>query len=299
LGFNVSSYSTLFASTEALLAAADVWCGHGYIDHHDEAIALVLASAGQPLDSDAGILNETYPEQARPTLERFIRQRTEERLPVAYIIGEAWLGPCRFRADARALVPRSPIAEIVLNELAPWWSSDTVPQHIVDVCCGGGSLGLLASHVFPDSRITLMDIDTRALALASENIKLHDKAEQVQSIRADLLSPLSPQCVDVILANPPYVDAPEMAVLPQEYLHEPRHALAAGEDGLDLVHVLLRQATEALKPGGLLLLEVGNSWETLEAAYPRFDFIWVELESGGYGVTALTREDLLRLAAKL
>lgn len=279
------------------MTAADVWCGHGYIDHHDEAIALVLAAADERLDSDTTILDQTFPEAARPRLEHYIRQRTEARLPVAYIIGEAWLGPCRFRADHRALVPRSPIAEIVINGLAPWWAKASPPEHIVDVCCGGGSLGLLAAHVFSDSHLTLMDIDADALSLAVENTKLHQRCDRVHPVRADLLSPLAPASVDVILANPPYVDAPEMATLPPEYGHEPRHALAAGDDGLDLVHILLRQAAIVLRPGGLLFLEVGNTWEALEAAYPRFEFLWVALESGGYGVSVITHADLQRLQA--
>ncbi len=275
------------------MARAGVWCGHGYIDHHDEAVALVLAAAEQPLDTGVEILDESYPEHYRSRLAEFVQRRTVDRLPVAYIIGEAWLGPCLFRCDPRALVPRSPIAEVVLRELVPWWTEAQSPQHIVDVCCGGGSLGILAAHVFPAAQVSLMDIDPQALALAAENVAAHELDSRIRLIEADLLTPLAPESADVILANPPYVDAPEMASLAPEYEHEPRHALAAGEDGLDLIPSLVRGAATALSANGIMLLEVGNSWHALEAKYPSFAFLWVELESGGEGVAAFTRQDLL------
>lgn len=291
--YQLSTYRTAFAIAEAALAKAEVWCGHGYIDHHDEAIALVLAAAGQPLDADASILDAPYPEEHRALLADYLKRRTIDRLPVAYIIGEAWLGPCLFRCDARALVPRSPIAEIVLRELSPWWMNARPPGRIVDVCCGGGSLGILAAHVFPEAQVSLLDIDPQALQLAAENVAAHELDQRITLIEADLLSPMAAGSCDVILANPPYVDAPEMASLAPEYAHEPRHALAAGEDGLDLIPALVRGAAAALTADGILLLEVGNSWHALEAKYPGVSFLWVELESGGEGVAVFTRQDLL------
>lgn len=290
------TFREALADTEDALIAAQVYCGHGYESEHDESVALVLAAAGLPDETGAEILDQTMPETALERLAGFVRQRTIERFPVAYITGWAWLGPLRFRADDRALVPRSPLMAVIDHGFAPWWKS-SVPNRIVDVCCGGGSLGLIAAQAFPDSDVWLLDIDDRALSLAQENLELH-APDNVKLVKADLLEPLAPNSVDIIMANPPYVDASDMASLPPEYLHEPRLALAAGEDGLDLVHRLLLQAAEALTPDGIMLLEVGNSWYALERAYPAEPFTWLQFETGGHGVCVLDKPTLNRLSTR-
>jgi ribosomal protein L3 glutamine methyltransferase len=224
-------------------------------------------------------------------LSDFVEQRVVQRKPVAYIIGRGWLGHLAFVSDTRALVPRSPLMEFVYDGFSPWWAGDA-PGAIVDVCCGGGSLGILAASVFPDAQVVCLDIDPGASAQARENIALHGLAGRVTTLRGDLLQPLAPLSADIILANPPYVDAEDMAALPPEYLWEPTLALAAGFDGLDLVHQLLRQAARVLKSDGCLFLEVGNSWPALEQAYPEFEFLWLEPACGGHGITALSASDL-------
>lgn len=292
---SVPTYRDLFILSEAQLLAAGVWFGHGYLDAHDEAVELVLAAAGLPATADAGILDTDFPETQLPQVHEWLRRRCEQREPLAYLTGRCRLGPLSFRCDRRALVPRSPIAEVVLDRCQPWLPANKRVWRVVDVCCGGGSLGLLAAQVFDEAAVVLLDIDRDALALARENRDLHRLGDRVQLVAADLLAPLAPGSVDILLANPPYVDATDMAELPAEYRHEPRHALAAGEDGLALVHRLLLQARRALRPGGLLFLEVGNSWTHLEAAYPRYPFVWLELENGGHGVCVLSAEALDQL----
>lgn len=293
----MTTFRELLIDTEEQLSKAPLFFGHGYDSAHDEAVALVLAAAELPADTGAEILDQPVPAVARDTLARFVARRTQGKEPVAYIIGQAWLGPLMFKADARALVPRSPIMSLLMSALSPWWSGERAPAVIVDLCAGGGSLGLLAAEIFPDSTVYLLDIDADALALASENIALHGVQSRVKVVHADLLSPLKTESVDVILANPPYVDQADMDTLPAEYLHEPRHALAAGLDGLELVHRIITEAALILRDPGLLVLEVGNSWPALEAAYPEFPFIWLEIAEGGHGVTLLTRGDLQRLLA--
>ena len=291
----MATFRDILISTENQLLEAQVFCGHGYESEHDEAVALVLAAASlSPLETGTEVLDETYPAKAETTLAAHLKARCEKRVPVAYITGEAWLGPLRFKSDSRALVPRSPIAELVLNELQPWYQ-DATPGVIVDVCCGGGSLGMLAKWVFPESQVLLSDIDSDAISLAYENAMRHN-VDAV--IRADLLTWCADDAVDVILANPPYVDANDMLDLPAEYLHEPGLALSGGDDGLDLVRVMLVDAARILRPGGVMILEVGNSIEALEGLSPLLSPLWIDLEHGGHGVAVFMAQDLAQWAAQ-
>lgn len=290
----MATFRDILISTENQLIDAAVFCGHGYDSEHDEAVALVLAAASlSPLETGTEVLDAPYPTGAHKTLANFLTRRCEERLPVAYITGQAWLGPLCFKSDNRALVPRSPVAELILNQLQPWYES-TSPSVIIDVCCGGGSLGMLAKWVFPDSKVLLSDIDADAIGLARDNATLHNVDAIV---RADLLAWCADESVDVILANPPYVDAQDMRDLPQEYLHEPGLALSGGEDGLDLVRLMLVDAARILRSGGILILEVGNSIEALEGLSPMLAPLWVELEQGGHGVAVFMAQDLAQWAA--
>jgi ribosomal protein L3 glutamine methyltransferase len=289
----MATFREILIDAETALLKANLFFGHGYESAHDEAVALVLAAANcSVVETSAAILDTDYPPTARPKLRTFLTARCEERLPVAYIIGEAWLGHLCFKSDARALVPRSPVAELVLNQFEPWYQGPD-PQVIIDVCCGGGSLGMLAKSLFPSAQVVLSDLDSAALSLASENSKTH----AVDGIvRGDLLSWCGSSCVDIIIANPPYVDADDMRGLPVEYRHEPGLALAGGEDGLDLVRVLLTDAARILRPLGLLILEVGNSLEALDDLSEQLHPIWVELEQGGHGVAVFMAQDLAQWA---
>ncbi|MDB2377469.1 50S ribosomal protein L3 N(5)-glutamine methyltransferase [Luminiphilus sp.] len=291
----MATFRDMLIDTEDALISAGVFFGHGYESAHDEAVALVLTAADRsPTDTGTEILEVEYPEQARQRLDEFVSKRCVTRLPLAYITQVAWLGPLCFKSDARALVPRSPVASLIMSGFAPWYSGP-YPAVIVDVCCGGGSLGMLAKTVFPDALVVLSDLDRDALSLAQENREDHPVDGIV---RADLLSWCADRSVDIILANPPYVDAEHMQDLPPEYLHEPGLALDGGDDGLDLVSLLLWDAARILKPKGLLVLEVGYSVEALENLSEDLVPLWVELEHGGEGVAIFMAQDLAQWAAK-
>lgn len=285
----MTTFREILIDAETELLNADLFFGHGYESAHDEAVALLLAAADRSqIDTNAAILDTDYPTSAIPKLRSFLNARCEERLPVAYITGEAWLGHLCFKSDARALVPRSPVAELVSTAFAPWYQGPA-PQVIIDVCCGGGSLGMLAKSMFPYAQVLLSDLDSAALSLASENSQIHSVDGIV---RGDLLSWCKACCVDIVLANPPYVDARDMQGLPAEYRHEPESALEGGDDGLDLVRVLLTDVAHILRPTGLLILEVGNSFRALDDLSDRLHPIWVELEQGGQGVAVFMAGDL-------
>ncbi len=289
----MTTFREILIDTETELLNANVFFGHGYDSAHDEAVALVLAAANLSLiDTSTSILDADYPSPARLKLRSFLNARCEERLPAAYITGEAWLGHLCFKTDARALVPRSPVAELVLNGFEPWYQGPD-PQVLVDVCCGRGSLGMIAQSLFPSAQVFLSDLDPAALSLAVENNLVHPVDGIVCG---DLLSWCATDCVDIIIANPPYVDAEDMQSLPAEYRHEPSLALTGGDDGLDLVRVLLMDAARILRPSGLLIVEVGNSFEALDGLSEQLSPIWVELEQGGHGVAVFMAQDLAQWA---
>ena len=289
----VNDFREILRTTEAQLIQAGIFCGHGYESPHDEAVALVLSAAGLAMATEVDILDETYPQDAWSRLQQFITRRTTRREPTAYILGQGWLGPLAFKVDNRALIPRSPLMSVIESGFTPWWQGDD-PRVIVDLCCGGGGLGLLAAWAFPESQVLLLDIDPLALDLAAENRALH-QLTNAHCQQADLLRPLAPSSIDIIIANPPYVDVEELSNLPAEYAYEPVLALEAGLDGLDLVHQLMQQACHVLNTDGLLFLEVGNAWVALEQHYPRFPFTWLALECGGHGVCVLSKADLMTL----
>ena len=288
----MQTFRTKLSQVETTLQDAAVYCGHGYESASDEAVALVLGAAGLAPEQPLSLLDQPFPVEAEPHLAALLDQRCRQRLPVAYCLKEAYLADLRFIADARALIPRSPVAHVVAERLSPWWPEDREPGLIVDVCCGGGSLGLVAAEAFPDAMVLLSDLDEQALSLASENIVLHRRSDRVIALRADLLSALSSGSVDVVLANPPYVSRAEMAELPPEYNAEPRIALEADAEGTELAVRLLREGARVLAPDGLMLLEVGETWMTLEDRLPKVPFLWIELPQGGSGVAVISAQEL-------
>jgi len=288
----MQTFRTKLSQVETALQDAAVYCGHGYESVSDEAVALVLGAAGLSPKQPMSLLEQPFPAEAEPRLEGLVHQRCRQRLPVAYCLQEAYLAGLRFIADPRALIPRSPVAHIVAGRLAPWWPDNREPGLIVDVCCGGGSLGLVAAEAFPRATVLLSDLDKQALSLASENVALHGRADRVCALRADLLSALGSGSADVVLANPPYVSRSEMAELPPEYNTEPRIALEADAEGTELAVRLLREAVRVLAPDGLMLLEVGETWMTLEDRLPKVPFLWLELPQGGSGVAVISAQEL-------
>ena len=270
--------------------AAGLFYGHGTDNPWDEAEQLVLHAVhlNPPLADEW--LDARLTRYERVKVVENIRRRIEERVPAAYITGKAWFAGMPFIVDERVLVPRSPIAELIEKQFAPWLTAK--PQQILDLCTGSGCIGIACAYAFPEADVQLSDISFDALAVAEENILQHDLSDRVFVIQSDLFENLHGQQFDLIVSNPPYVDAEDMASLPQEYHAEPELGLASGLDGLDFTRRLLAEVVNHLTKDGLLVVEVGNSWPALEAAYPSLPFMWVEFERGGHGVFVLTAADL-------
>ncbi len=281
----------LIREGETKFQAGDLFFGHGTDNALDEAAWLVLHAVGIPPDEPIGDyhlpLNAEQVGKARQLLQR----RVDERLPAAYLTGTAWFAGLQFHVDARVLVPRSPLAEPILSGFSPWLDPTQV-RTVLDMCTGSGCIGIACAYAFADAQITATDISAEALEVAAENVFAHDMADRVSLRQGSLFEPVADSRFDLIISNPPYVDAADMAALSEEFKHEPALGLAAGEDGLVLVRHMLSEAYKHLNPGGLLVVEVGNSAPALEAAYPQLPFVWLEFDTGGEGVFMLWREDL-------
>lgn len=275
------------------LAAAGIHCGHGVDNVHDEAVFLVFGTLDLDFGRSIGQQDRELEHDEFERLERLVQARIEQRIPTAYLLGKTWFAGHEFICDSRALIPRSPIAELINNSFEPlfkpWLASE--PGAVLDLCCGGGCIGIACALRFPACRVDLADVSREALDLARQNIRLHALEKRVSARQADLFEGLDGR-YDLILANPPYVSPEEIAQLPGEYGHEPALGLDGGTDGIDIAERLLRQAAKRLNPGGLLILETGYSAAELENRFPDTDFLWLEFEHGGTGVCALTAEQL-------
>lgn len=277
-----------YASSQ--FAASPVFFGHGTDNVWDEAVHLVMRSLHLPLEDNTLFLDARLTREERQLLLERIRRRIDERVPLAYLLGEAWFMGMPFHVDERVLVPRSPIGELIENGFQPWLGDKPV-ERILDLCTGSGCIGIGAAFVFEDASVDLSDISTDALAVAGSNIDLHELQGRVCTVQSDVFANISGQ-YDIIVSNPPYVDAEDLAGMPDEFHHEPALGLAAGDDGLDIAHRIIAGAVEHLTPGGLLVVEVGNSWVALDEAYPELPFTWLEFSNGGDGVFAITEQDL-------
>ncbi|SEI42570.1 ribosomal protein L3 glutamine methyltransferase [Allopseudospirillum japonicum] len=267
-----------------------VYFGHGTDNPWDEAVQLVLGAVHLPWNTDASLLDARLTQEERERIVQLIRRRCEERMPLPYLLGEAWFAGLPFNVDPRVLIPRSPIGELIQEGFQPWLTEP--PQRILDLCTGSGCIGIACAHAFSGAQVDLSDISTDALAVAQTNIERHGLSTRVRALHADLFAGLDGQKYDLIVSNPPYVDTHDLATMPMEYQQEPELALAAGEDGLDLVRIILAQAGQHLTETGLLIVEVGNSESHLEAAYPEVPFLWLEFAEGGQGVFLLTAEQV-------
>ncbi|RLA38697.1 MAG: 50S ribosomal protein L3 N(5)-glutamine methyltransferase [Gammaproteobacteria bacterium] len=269
---------------------AELYFGHGSDNAWDDALALVLHALHLGQEGREQILDARLtPGEGRAILTLFIR-RIEGRIPVPYLIGEAWFAGLKFKVDERVLIPRSPIAELIEAGFSPWLADE--PTAILDLCTGGGCIGIGCAYAFPAAAVVLSDISADALVVAGENIVQHELSSRVSAVESDLFAGID-QRFDLIVSNPPYVDAPDYGAMPPEYHREPALALESGDDGLDFTRRLLREAAEHLNESGILVVEVGNSAVHLEAAFPDVPFTWLEFERGGYGVFVLTQAELL------
>lgn len=266
--------------------------GHGYPGPVEEAGYLVLHSLGLPHDRRELWLDARLLPEERHTALALVRRRAEERIPAAYLTREAWLGPFRFYVDERVIIPRSFIADALQEGLEPWIEDFSAVTRAADICTGGGSLAVLLALRCPNAQVDAVDLSPDALAVARKNVGDYGLEDRVRLRTGDLLEGLDRQAYDLIISNPPYVDAEAMASLPAEYRREPELALASGQDGLDHVRRLIAQAPACLKPGGLLVVEIGHQRAALEAAFPNVPWVWLDLPGGDSYVFAVCREDL-------
>jgi ribosomal protein L3 glutamine methyltransferase len=249
---------------------------------------LVLGALHLPWEIADSYLDCALEDDELVNLQRLLKRRIEERVPTAYLLGEAWFCGMSFIVDERVLIPRSPIGELIENRFAPWVGSE--PARILDLCTGSGCIGIACAYEFQNAEVVLADLSFEALEVANQNIERHGVDERVYTVQGDGFDGLPGQRFDLIVSNPPYVDAEDFADMPDEYQHEPELGLACGDDGLNLVRRMLAEAANHLTEKGLLIVEVGNSQVHVDALYPEVDFAWLEFQRGGHGVFMLTAE---------
>jgi ribosomal protein L3 glutamine methyltransferase len=271
---------------------AGLFFGHGSANAYDEAVYLLLHALSLPPDKlDPFLGAKLLPDEIEHVLELFER-RVTERLPAAYLTGEAWLGGYRFRVDPRVIVPRSFIAELIAEGFAPWVQEPNEVTQILELCTGSGCLAVMLAHAFPQARIDAVDISSHALDVARGNVADYGLADRIRLIESDLYAKLPRKKYDFIVTNPPYVNDASMGALPLEYLHEPRISLAGGADGMDLVRRIVAGAGERLKKNGFLMVEIGNEYPHADAAFGSLEPIWLSTSAGDDMVFLLSADRL-------
>ena len=271
---------------------AGLFFGHGSDNAWDEAVYLLLHTLHLPLDRLEPFLDARLTRAERDSVLGVIERRVSDRVPAAYLTHEAWLGEHRFYVDERVIVPRSFIAELLEEQLEPWLEDPYAVTSAIDVCTGSGCLAILTALAFPRAQVDAIDLSTDALAVAKRNINDYGLDDQVRLVHSNLFAGVARQRYDLIISNPPYVNAESMLALPEEYRREPEMALAGGSDGLDLVRIMLREAKDHLNPGGLMVVEIGHNREVLEAAFPQTPFTWLETNGGNEFVFLLRYDEL-------
>lgn len=290
----VHSLETAIREAAAAFENAELHYAHGTASAIDEATWLILSALKlSPLE--APDYQRLLTEQEQANCDHLLSQRLSTRSPAAYLTGETWFAGHRFACDSRALIPRSPIAELIVNDFYGLLDSLTEPQ-ILDLCTGGGCIAIAIALQWPQAKVDASDLSADALQLAAHNVRLHQVESRVDLLHGSLFDPVN-RSYDLIVSNPPYVDALDFNAMPAEFHHEPPLGLVAGEDGLSIVSKILAQAAHYLTDKGFLVVEVGNSMLALEDAYPNLDFQWVDFANGGDGVFVLSRDQLLRIKA--
>ncbi len=283
---------SLIARGARRLRRARVHFGHGTDNAWDEAAHLTLHALRLPHTGGAALYRRRVSAANAARAAELIERRIAERLPAAYLTGVAWFAGLPFTVDARVLVPRSPLAELIERGFAPWARPGRL-RRILDLGTGSGCIAIACARALPKTRVDAVDISAAALEVARSNVRRHRLARRVRLVKSDHFSALKGRTYDIIVANPPYVGERELRRLPAEYRHEPRVALAGGRRGLDSVAVILREAQAHLRPRGLLIVEVGNTEAAVRRAYPKLPFLWLQFARGGGGVFLLTREQLV------
>jgi len=272
--------------------AAQLFFGHGSDNAWDEAVYLTLHTLNLPLDRLDPFLDARLLPHERELLLDIYARRCQDRLPAAYLTNEAWLGEHRFYVDDRVIVPRSFIAELLDEQLTPWIDDPWAIESALDLCTGSGCLAILSALAFPNAEVVAVDLSEDALAVAERNVADYHLGDRVELIQSDAFTNLSGRKFDLIISNPPYVNAESVAALPPEYLHEPELALGSGEDGLDFTRIILREAKKHLTENGILIVEIGHNRDDLEAAYPTLPFTWLDTAAGDEFVFMLHAADL-------
>ena len=271
---------------------ANLYYGHGTENAYDEAAWLVLHCLDKPLDEDCDA-TEFVDNKVWQVIEAIAQERISGRKPLAYLLKSSWFCGMEFYIDERALIPRSPIAELIVTQFTPWLKPVNEAVHILDMCTGSACIAIAMAHHIDNAQVDACDISADALAVAKVNVDRYDISERVALYQSDMFASLpTTQQYDLIVCNPPYVDQQDMDNLPDEYQHEPVLALASGNDGLDFVRNFLQTAKQFLKPNGGIILEVGNSADALELAYPHLTKVWLEFEYGGEGICFIAASDL-------
>lgn len=272
---------------------AELFFGHGSGNAYDEAAYLILHTLNLPLDRLEPFLDARLTQSEIYDVLDIIERRTEQRIPAAYLTNQAWLGDLSFYVDERVIVPRSFIAELLREQLMPWISDAERIGNVLDMCTGSGCLAILAAHAFPNAHIDAVDLSADALDVAQYNVTDYALEDRISLIESDLFAKLKGKKYDLIISNPPYVDALSVVALPQEYKYEPQLALGSGTDGLNATRAILGHAAEHLTEDGLLVVEIGHNRDALEAAYPDLPFTWLDVSAGDEFVFILHRNDLL------
>ena len=278
--------------------AAGLVFGHSYDNAIDESTHLVLHALHLPHDLSPAYGQARLTADEKQRVLALIDRRVDEHKPVAYLTGTAWFAGLQFKSDARALVPRSPIAELIQSGFTPWLD-DRVVTRALDLCTGSGCIGIAMAEYNTDWQVDLVDVSDDALSLANENIAYQHAEDRVRAIKSDLFDGVKGEVYDLIVSNPPYVTNDEYAAMPAEYSHEPVLGLTSGDDGLDITLRILDEAADHLSEDGLLIVEVGDSEHALVALLPRLPFVWLEFKVGQMGIFALERRDLLEHAADI
>lgn len=272
---------------------SEIFFGHGTDNAYDEAVWLIMRALHLPLDTLDNFLDAKLTSDERKHLAHLIERRVTERVPTAYLLREAWLKGYQFYVDERVIVPRSFIAELLEEGLSPWVEFPEMVQSAADICTGSGCLGVLLADAFPNAMIDVVDISQDAIDVCNINIKKYQLEDRVSAIQSDMFEALKGKTYDLIISNPPYVDAPSMATLPHEYRNEPQLALGSGDAGLDHTHTLLKEAANYLNDDGILVVEIGHNRHALLQAYPYLPFTWLEVASGDEFVFLISKKDLI------
>ena len=280
----------LIEQVAAKFAAADLYYGHGTDNPGDEAAALIFHVMELDHWGTASQYSLPVPAARERQIAAIMGERIARRVPLAYLLGEAWFAGLNFKVDERVLVPRSPVAELIMSDFQPWIMPEQI-NSVLDVGTGSGCIAIACAVEFPGARVTATDISPAALAVAAVNVERHAVVERVNLVETDLLEGVEGP-FDVIISNPPYVPDAENGRLPAEYGHEPALGLFSGADGLDSARRILQDAPQLLRGHGILVLEVGAYWQALSEAFPEVPFTWLEFEHGGEGVAVLTAADL-------